>query len=105
MPHHFAYKGHPDSRASLSHTKKLVVENFFNLWKSICGLLSHSSLVLVGLDQNLLEKNHVLGMFEAESMEKRYEGKKIQSRPDQADIFICRWIRQKLKTGLYRITA
>ena len=59
-----------------THTKKLVAENFFNLWKSICGLLSHSSLVLVGLDQNLLEKNHVLGMFEAESMEKRYTMRK-----------------------------
>ena len=36
-------------------------------------------------------------MFEAENMEKRYEGKKIQSRPDQADISICRWVQQKLK--------
>ena len=106
MPHHFAYKGHPDSRAS-PHTKKTSSREFLQfVEKHMCGLLSHSSLVLVGLDQNLLEKNHVLGMFEAESMEKRYEGKKIQSRPDQADIFICRWIRQKLKNvAFFRITA
>ena len=70
----------------------------------MCGLLSQSSLVLVGLDQNLLEKNHVLGMFEAESMEKGYEGKKILSRLNQADIFICRWVRQKFQNmAFYQI--
>ena len=88
----------------LQHTQKKLVENFFNLWKSICGLLWHSSLVFVGLDQNLLEKKHVLGMFEAESMEKRYEGKIKKSRPDQVDTFICRWVRQKSKNvAFYQI--